>query len=337
MLARVANNLFWMGRYIERSEHIARYLSVNYFSSLDAPNEHSQSRQFVLQSMLFMVGHPHKGDQILHEPDVLYNIGLNMDKEFSIINCVKFARENANSARDLISTELYEAINKFYHFVLNYSVEDYKNKMLYDFTSHIIEFTAILKAKIRTTLLQDEVYSIIKLGVNLERAMQVIRIINAKYNDILIIKNQQSIEITQNQQGQGQAVGDESKLPKEHRTDTGLEWSTLLKCVESYDMMRRFHKKTPNNINTLDFLILNENCPRSVVNSLAEVAKHIQVLSSEKTIHKGSSIFLVNKIYSEYKYKYIEEIEVDFRTFIKDILDKLVAISKKMEEEYFAY
>ena len=50
MLARVANNLFWMGRYIERSEHLARYLNVNYFSSLDAPNELSQSREFVLRS-----------------------------------------------------------------------------------------------------------------------------------------------------------------------------------------------------------------------------------------------------------------------------------------------
>ena len=52
MLARVANNLFWMGRYIERAEHVARYLNVNYFSSLDAPNELSQSRQFVLRSMM---------------------------------------------------------------------------------------------------------------------------------------------------------------------------------------------------------------------------------------------------------------------------------------------
>ncbi|MDX1766716.1 MAG: alpha-E domain-containing protein, partial [Arenibacter troitsensis] len=58
MLARVANNLFWMGRYIERAEHVARYLNVNYFSSLDAPNELSQSRQFVLRSMMFFVGEP---------------------------------------------------------------------------------------------------------------------------------------------------------------------------------------------------------------------------------------------------------------------------------------
>ena len=315
MLARVANNLFWMGRYIERSEHVARYLSVNYFSSLDAPNEHSQSRQFVLRSLLFMVGDlPDSPDVILDEQQVLFDIGLNPEKEYSILNCVKLARENANSARDLISTELYENINKFYHFVINYSVEDYKKKALYDFTTNCIEFAAILKAKIRTTLLQDETFSIVKLGINLDRSMQIIRIINAKYNDILLINIKKGIDF-----------------------DSSLEWTTLLKCVESYDMMRRFGRKAPNSANTLDFLILNENCPRSIINSLAEVAHHIQVLSSEKKPTKGSSIFLVNKIYAEYKYKYIEEIEVDFQTFIEDILEKLVAISKQMEKEYFDY
>ncbi|MHA7059042.1 alpha-E domain-containing protein [Aquimarina sp. M1] len=314
MLARVANNLFWMGRYIERSEHVARYLCVNYFSSLDAPNEYSQSRQFVLKSMLFMVGDPHQSEEPLYDSNVLYDIGLNPEKSYSIINCVKLARENANSARDLISTELYEAINKFYHFVLNYSVDDYVKKGLYDFTSNIMEFTAILKAKIRTTLLYDEVYSIIKLGLKLDRATQVIRIINAKYNDILIIGSQE-----------------------ESSRGSILEWSTLLKCVESYDMMNRFQKKIPNSINTLDFLILNPNCPRSVINSLYGVSEHIQVLSTEKNPSKDSTIFLVNKIYTEYKYKYIEEIEVDFQTFIEKILNDLVAISKKMEKEYFDY
>ena len=174
MLARVANNLFWMGRYIERCEHVARYLSVNYFSSLDAPNEQSQSRQFVLHSLLFMVGDtPDDLDAFLDEQEVLYDIGLNPDKEYSILNCVKLARENANSARDLISTELYENINKFYHFVINYSVEDYKKKALYDFTTNVIEHTAILKAKTKTTLLNDEIFSIVKMGVNLERSMKL--------------------------------------------------------------------------------------------------------------------------------------------------------------------
>ncbi len=173
-----------MGRYIERSEHIARYLNVNYFSSLDAPNQLSQSRQFVLRSMLFMVGDPAKEESAqLDEEKVLYQIGLDVDFPFSIINNVKYARENANSARDLISTELYEAINKFYHFVLNYNAETFMKSGLHDFTTNVAEMTAVLRGKIRGTLLHDEIYSIIMMGVNIERATQIIRMINAKYND----------------------------------------------------------------------------------------------------------------------------------------------------------
>lgn len=315
MLARVANNLFWMGRYIERSEHLARYLNVNYFSSLDAPNEQSQSRQFVLRSMLFMVGNPENNDSvILSEEDVLFDIGLNPEKESSIINNVKFIRENANSARDLISTELYESINKFYHFVLNYDAETFAKKGLYDLTINVTEMTAILRAKIRGTLLHDKIYAIIMMGVYLERANQVIRIINAKYNDAEKTK------------------GDYDKGIK-----NSFEWITLLKCVESYDMMRRFYKKTPDSICTLDFLILNPDCPRSIIYSLNAICNLIKVVDKKEQPDKHSTSFLVAKVRSEYQYKHIEEIEGDMKSFIEKILNSLVEIGQKMETEFFKY
>jgi len=314
MLARVANNLFWMGRYIERSEHIARYLNVNYFSSLDAPNAKSQDRQFVLSSMLFMVGNPNKNDKVLDEQKVLYKIGLDPKFSFSILNNVKQARENANSARDLISTELYEAINKFYHFVLNYDSEAFIKNGLHDFTVNVAEMTAILRGKIRGTLLHDSVYAIIMLGINIERATQIIRIINAKYHDAM------------NAQG---SYGD--------KFSNSFEWTTLLKCAESYDMMRRFYKKTPTSISTLEFLILNPNCPRSVMNSLNQVYDHIKILDSSRAYNKKSTAFLVGKVRSEYQYKFIEEIEQDVELFINQILKSLVEISQKMEKEFFNY
>ncbi|NHF59207.1 alpha-E domain-containing protein [Flavobacteriaceae bacterium TP-CH-4] len=315
MLARVANNLFWMGRYIERSEHIARYLSVNYFSSLDAPNEISQSRQFVLQSMLFMVGSPvddktHK----LQEETILYKIGLDPAYDFSIINNVKHARENANSARDLISTELYEAINKFYHFTLNYPKEVFVKNGLYDFTTNVTEMTAVLRGKIRGTLLHDAVYAIIMLGMNIERATQIIRIINAKYHDAL--------------KAQG-SYGD--KFSK------SFEWTTLLKCAESYDMMRRLYKKTPTSISTLEFLILNPNCPRSIMNCLNQVYNHIKILHPSNRYDNQSTAFLIGKVRAEYEYKLVEEIEGNIQIFIEDILHNLTQISLKIEKEFFSF
>lgn len=281
MLARVANNLFWMGRYIERSEHIARYMNVNYFSSLDAPNQLSQSRQFVLRSMLFMVGDPENDASAeLSEENVIYKIGLDADYAFSIVNNIKYARENANSARDLISTELYEAINKFYHFVLNYNADTFVKSGLHDFTVNVAEMTAILRGKMRGTLLHDDIYAIIMMGVNIERATQIIRMINAKHHDA---------------QESGGSYGDRFK--------NSFEWTTLLKCAESYDMMRRFYKKTPTSISTLEFLILNPNCPRSVMNSLNQVYRHIKVLDPSKNYDKTSTAFLVGRVRAEYEYK----------------------------------
>ncbi|MDN3594530.1 alpha-E domain-containing protein [Zunongwangia endophytica] len=313
MLSRVANNLFWMGRYIERSEHIARYLNVNYFSSLDAPNELSQSRQFVLRSMLFMASDPVKDPNIkLDEEKVLFDIALNKDNPVSIISYLQHARENANSARDLISTELYEALNKFYHYTLNYPIDKFVKNGLYDFTVNVAESTSILKAKIRGTLLHDDVYSIMMLGVHIERATQIVRIINAKYNDASLA---------------GGSYGD--------HLQNSYEWTTLLKCAESYDMMRRFYKKPPRSLTTLEFLILNPICPRSVMTCLNEVSKHISDLSQEKTPSKNSAEFLVGKVKSEYQFKLIEEIEEDLQSFIERILKQLNDIAKKIEIEYF--
>ncbi|MEO9892890.1 alpha-E domain-containing protein [Aurantibacter sp.] len=315
MLARVANNLFWMGRYIERSEHIARYLNVNYFSSLDAPNAKSQNRQFVLRSMLFMVGTPEKDEtKELVEQEVLYKIGLDCESPISIINNVKHARENANSARDLISTELYEAINKFYHFVLNYSSDSFVKNGLHDFTSNVAEMTAVLRGKIRGTLLHDSIYAIIMMGINIERATQIIRIINAKYNDAIIAQG---------------SYGD--------KINNSFEWTTLLKCAESYDMMRRYYKKTPTTISTLEFLILNPNCPRSIMNSLNQVFNHIKILDPSRAYDKNTTAFLIGKVRAEYEYKYIEEIEENIQVFIENILQNLNEISEKMEKEFFNY
>lgn len=316
MLARVANNLFWMGRYIERSEHVARFMHVNYFSSLDAPNEMSQDRQFVLRSLRFMIGDPVKEeDMLLDEEQLLYDMGMNPNIPYSIISNVKWARENANSARDLISTELYEAINKFYHFVLNYPVDVYVKRGLYDFCVNITEMTTILRGKIRGTLLHDEVYAIIMMGMNLERATQIIRIVNTKYNDAILAR--------------GDLIGEEM--------GQSFEWVTLLKCAESYDMMRRYYRKPPNSISTLEFLILNADCPRSVMNSLNQVTKHIKVVDGSKSPGKDSTAFLVEKVRADLKFKYVEEIQDQIPDFIEKKLNDLVHIARKMEKEFFNY
>lgn len=313
MLARVANNLFWMGRYLERSEHIARYMNVNYFSSLDAPTELSQSRQFVLRSMLFVADEEElKEAKELDEKTVLFDIGLNPEKQFSILAAIQNAQQNANSARDLISSELYESINTLNRNVKNYDKDRFVKNGLFDFTTMITANIASLRTKIRGTLLHDEVYAIIMLGIYIERANQVIRIINSKYNDALVEKVNSDLPI-----------------------ETSYEWTTLLKCVESYDMMRRFYRKIPASHNVLDFLILNPVCPRSIMNSLNSIQYYIGYLCKDEIPHKDTAAFLIGKLKSEHQYKTIEDVEGDLKGFIEKLVEDLSLVGKKMHKDYF--
>ncbi|MDV7187821.1 alpha-E domain-containing protein [Lutibacter sp. TH_r2] len=313
MLARVANNLFWMGRYIERSEHLARYLNVNYFSSLDAPNELSQSREFVLRSILFMASNKVVDSDVnLKEEDVLYNIGLNIKEPYSIIYSFNSAHENARSSRDLISTELFESLNTINHRIKNYDAKSFVKNGLYDFTSIITKSALELRSKMRATLLHDELYAVIMLGIYLERAIQVTRIINSKCSDATV-----------------------EKLKYKDSQDSGHSWATLLKCVSTYDMMRRQYKKTPTQKTTLEFLILNADCPRSIKNCLDQMEKYVDTLAKHQIIKSDSAAFEIKKLNAEFKYKLIEDIEKDIEGFLSDLINKLVIIGKKLDENYF--
>jgi len=313
MLARVANNLFWMGRYIERSEHLARFLNVNYFSSLDAPDELSQSRQFVLRSVMYMSANEIIDTDInLEEEEVLYNVGLNLEQPYSIINAFTNAHENARSSRDLISTELFECINRINHNIKGYSVQNFVKSGLYDFTSLVVQSVSEIRSKIASTLLHDEVYAIIMLGVYLERALQVSRIINSKVSDAAASK---------------EMYGD--------LTDGSYHWSTLLKCVSTYDMMRRFYKKTPTRTTSLEFIILNEKCPRSIKKCLNQIYKYISIISKNKDIPEDSAAFLIGKMKSEFEYKLITDIDSDLEEFTTGLINQLVLIAEKLEDNYF--
>ena len=302
-----------MGRYIERSEHLARYLNVNYFSSLDAPDELSQSRQFVLRSILYMADNQIVEPGVeLKEEDVLFNVALNPDKPNSIINNFSHAHENARSSRDLISTELFETINRINHSIKNYPVAAYVKNGLYDFTSMITRSTTETRSKIKGTLLHDEVYAIIMLGVYIERVLQLTRIINSKYSDVLA----------------------EQKLNPDLMGES-YQWSTLLKCVASYDMMRRYYKKSPSKINTLEFLILNPGCPRSIKNCLNRLYYYICIITKHHRVPNNSAAFLIGKMKSEFDFKLIEEIDENLEEFIKGLIDQLGIIAVKLEKEYF--
>lgn len=301
-----------MGRYLERIEHTARYTRVNYFSAMDAPI--NIKKDFVLHSILRYNGVKlEKKD--FNEQNVLLAVAFDKKNQSSIISSIINARENARGARDVISTELWEAINKYYHFVLNYNQEVYKTTGLYDFTTNSSERIAVIKGKMDSTLVHNEAWSIMKLGIFLERAAQILRAINTKYVDINELKGNE----------------------KENSSLLSHQLAALMRGLESFDMSRKHFRRAPNMKDSLEFLLLNDHFPRSVLSCLRKVTEHIHVISATKNPSKDSAEFLANKTYSHIKHLTIDEVNDNLYDFINKTQNDIYLIGQKLQDEYFSF
>ncbi|WP_026464515.1 alpha-E domain-containing protein [Adhaeribacter aquaticus] len=315
MLSRIGNSLFWLGRYLERAEHVARYTKVQYVSSLDAPLV--QSKEFVLESILNMTGmysnYFNKFDA-LSDDDVLYFVTLSKSNPSSIAACIAYIRENARGARDSISSELWEAINRFYHSVNSFTETKFHNEGIFNFSQMIENNSSVIKGYIDNTLIRNEVWNLIGLGVHIERAAQVNTIILTKLNDIekhVIKKYESSLE--------------------------NYQYNTMLKSAEAFDMFKRLYNTNTNRKQSLEFLIFNPKFPKSIAYNLILFQKNIQELGFPENGNIQSLNFWAGKLACNYQYKTIEEVEGDIKEFLKQSLSNIFELATKLENKYLKF
>jgi uncharacterized alpha-E superfamily protein len=309
MLARVANSLYWTGRYIERSEHLARYLKVQYFSMLDAPM--SQNKDFILQSIMTMYGLDFEPEAPLDEPAVLLQLGLDAENPTSLLSTIFAARENARSVRYTISTELWEVINQYYLFVREYSAEYYQSRGLYDFTVSVAKHCAIVRSYLDHTLVHDDVWVFIELGIHLERAAQIARILNSKLHDIEVI------------------TGNAANIPLRR-----YQWTITLKVLEAFDMHRRVYRKAQTQPSVIEFLTSNIHFPRSIAYNLHRIYELVQRLETADT-DKKSVRFKAGKLSGYFSHLEYSEIKDDLPGFLNQSLDQIYGLHTLIDNKYF--
>ena len=308
MLSRVASSLYWLGRYVERSEHLARFLRVQYFSILDTPM--SQNKEFVLRSILGMYGIENEEDT-LDEKQILLQVGLDIKESASVISAVSMARENARSVRHVLSTELWEVINQYYHFVKEYNQEYYQTRGLYDFTSQLAKHCSIIRSYLDHTLIHDEIWLFVELGIYLERASQIVRILSNKLDDIEILGEK----------------GDNTPLMR-------YQWTITLKVMEAFDMHRRVYRKPLNQRSVMEFLVSNPRFPRSIAYNLNRVHSLITQLN-QMTKSGDEALFRSGKLSSRLQYLEYPEVKDNLSHFLSDALDKIYQLHELINKTYF--
>ena len=309
MLARVANSLYWTGRYIERSEHLSRYLRVQYFSILDTPM--SQNKDFILRSIMTMYGMKFDVNEPVDEQDVLVELGFNAENSISLRSTVTAARENARSVRYVISTELWEVINQYFLFVKEYNTDFYKTRGLYDFTISAGKHCSIIRSYIDHTLIHDDIWLFIELGIYLERAAQIARILSSKLHDIEILSEN----------------GANTPLKR-------YQWTITLKVLEAFDMHRRLYKKPQTQRSVFEFLTSNSQFPRSIAYNLSRVHDLIAQLN-QMTKSGDNLLFKAGKYSSYFQYLEYEDVKDDLQGFLNQSLNHIYELNRMIEEEYF--
>lgn len=310
MLARIANNLYWTGRYLERSEHLARYLSVQYFSMLDAPM--SQSRDFTLASILNMYGIGAEEGEKLEEATVLEKVGMSYSTPLSIRSTIRSARENAGALRHIISTELWQAINSYYLYSDRTKPEYFVTHGLSEFTEEVGKHCANVRSRIDDTILHDETWVLIKLGIHLERVIQVIRILNSKLHDIDIMTDRGANQPLRQYQG-----------------------TVILKTLEGFDMHKKLYQQVLTPKTTIDFIVGHPHFARSLTYNMGAVTRLLTRIESEELNKKNDLLFSAGKLYSEFQYLEYDDIAQNIGNHLDASLKQVYALHARIVARYF--
>lgn len=181
MLSRSADNLYWMSRYIERAENIARILETSSQFLLDLGQGSRQMDNSGWRPILEVLCVDEDFDRIKkQDPElgILQFLSISKFNSDSIIQCIALARENARMVRDKISEEMWRELNRIHLFLKSESAKAEWEFSQHEFFNRIIRFSLLFQGLVQSTIAHNEGYLFIQLGKYLERADKTTRIVD---------------------------------------------------------------------------------------------------------------------------------------------------------------
>jgi uncharacterized alpha-E superfamily protein len=253
LLSRYAECLFWLGRYMERVENLARILDVT--DTFVRHGADLSGWRSVVQINADEAAFFKRYDQATPETVLSFYLS-DRDNPNSIANTLFAARENARTLRPLISTEMWAHMNVFYNRVRQFGPDDAK-------PSHVSQICNFLKESCQThagvtegTLFRDQGWSFYTIGRYLERGDQTSRLVDIKYHTLL--PSPQDV-------GSAQDVN---------------QWHALLRAASGYHAFRRVYPIGMTPASVAGFLLLNHSFPRSITLSVHQIDTQLTQLAS---------------------------------------------------------
>ncbi|MBR9905936.1 MAG: alpha-E domain-containing protein [Gammaproteobacteria bacterium] len=253
MLSRVAENLYWMARYIERAEDTARLLSVNSHLMLDLPGRLPLGWAPLIEMTGSLEVFTARYEEF-DERNVVHFLCADPDNDISIISALASARENLRTTRDVVPREIWEEVNQLYLSVADHAENGVSPRRRDSFLKSVIRGCQALTGLIEGTLSHGPARTFIELGRQLERADMTTRIVDVRSASLL-------------------PQNPEELLPFEN-----LQWMSVLKSLTAYQMYRQQVRLRVRGPDVLRFLLQDPNLPRSIACSLETLGHELTLL-----------------------------------------------------------
>lgn len=253
MLSRVADSIYWMGRYVERADNLARLLISTQHILLDAGAEAADESQFwgpllatTGDDELYAARHP-----VIEGSTVADFLTLAADNPNSILNCIRGARENARTVRDQIPDELWECLNDVRLFIESPESRRMHDSHEADFYERVLRASYQFQGIASSTIPRGDIWHFLQMGTCIERADKITRLIDTC--------SQLSLD----------------KPP--HPQSRPLRWAALLRSCSAWQAFQsRSSKLDPPVI--IEYLLLDPIFPRSFASCVAELHEALQAL-----------------------------------------------------------
>jgi len=258
MLSRTADHLFWMARYTERAENIARMLDVRVQYSLMPQS--AQAEQQGWRTMLEVNEFERQFEtrySELSQKNVIDFMVRDPDHPSSIVNCLRAARENARAVRGTLPTEVWETENTTWLMLQQHLANRLYETNPGGFLEWVKYRSHLSRGVTIGTMFQDEAFNFIRLGTFLERADNTARILDVKFRSL------------EADTGQGGAQGEFYYL------------AALLRSVSAFETYRKVYRHAITPTRVAELLILQAKMPRSLIANVAAVVENLQEVRND--------------------------------------------------------
>lgn len=310
MLSRTADHLYWMSRYTERAENTARLLEVNWQTSLLPQSE--QTAQAAWRAMLEIFeltsGFDDKHSSV--EPaNVLSYMVQDMDNPSSIMSCLRAARENARAVRGAMTTDLWETINTTWLDAQRQVAQGALKIAPMDFFEWVKLRSNQSRGVHIGTMLRDEAFHFITLGIFIERADNVARLLDVKFLA--------AAELMSHQPGH---VGD------------FYYWAGLLRSLSAFENYRKSYRNAVTPTRVAELLILSRRNPRSLVACMETI---VDLLTKVRNDVSGRTEHDARAILTTLRDTDIEEIfEQGIHDYLAELLTKINQLALDISENF---